>query len=82
MTLTATAAAPGPLPSADLPLWLVTMPTTGPAGARGEQTFAVRATSHSAALAQAATTAFAHPAFRHRRGAHIDTAAAHATLHR
>ncbi|MFJ5231225.1 hypothetical protein ACIQBJ_15175 [Kitasatospora sp. NPDC088391] len=81
MTITATEAVPRPLPSFDLPLWLVTMPTTGTTGARGEQTFAVRAVTHAAALAAAEATAFAHPALRHRRGAHIDPSAAYVTLH-
>ncbi|GLW69866.1 hypothetical protein Kpho02_21650 [Kitasatospora phosalacinea] len=74
--------APRPLSAAALPLWLVTMPTTSPTGARGEQTFAVRAPSYAEALGAAAATAHARPALRHRRGAHIDTAAARATLHR
>ncbi|QKW23513.1 hypothetical protein HUT16_34415 [Kitasatospora sp. NA04385] len=85
MTITATIPAPAPAPrhltAADLPLWLVTMPTTSPTGARGEQTFAVRALTYDEALGAAATTAYAHPALRHRRGARIDTAAARATLH-
>ncbi|MGW4804181.1 hypothetical protein [Kitasatospora sp. NPDC004272] len=89
MTLTATATATASVPapalrfllSLDLPLWLVTMPTTSPAGARGEQTFAVRALTRTEALTTAATTAYTDPALRHRHGAHIDTAAAYATLH-
>ncbi|MFB7947353.1 hypothetical protein ACFC6L_20830 [Kitasatospora phosalacinea] len=83
MTLTATVPTPAPLliPAADLPLWLVTMPTSSPTGTRGEQTFAVRALTYAEALTTAATTAHAHPALRHRRGARIDTAAARATLH-
>ncbi len=87
MTLTATAPAP-PVASArrlftavDLPLWLVTMPTTSRTGARGEQTFAVRALTYTDALDAATTTAYDHPALRHRRGAHIDPASAYATLH-
>ncbi|MFJ1755105.1 hypothetical protein [Kitasatospora sp. NPDC088134] len=81
MTITATEAVPHPPPGYDPPLWLVTMPTTDATGARGEQTFAVRAVTHAAALAAAESTAFAHPALRHRRGAHIDPSAAYATLH-
>ncbi|MEV4556362.1 hypothetical protein AB0K51_05105 [Kitasatospora sp. NPDC049285] len=74
--MTLAVAVPRPLPSPELPLWLVTMPTSGPDGGRGEQTFAVRAASHPAALAEAAATAQAHPALRHRRGAGIDLTAA------
>ncbi|MFJ5884637.1 hypothetical protein [Kitasatospora cineracea] len=83
MTLTASPAVPTPRfrPAASLPLWLVTMPTTGPTGTRGEQTFAIRALTCAEALTAAATTAHTHPALRHRRGAHIDTTDAHATLH-
>ncbi|GLW59062.1 hypothetical protein [Kitasatospora phosalacinea] len=87
MTLTATVPTPAPTPAprfllaTHLPLWLVTMPTSSPTGARGEQTFAVRALTHGEALTTAAATAHAHPALRHRRGARIDTTAARATLH-
>ncbi|MFK0191623.1 hypothetical protein [Kitasatospora sp. NPDC090308] len=59
------------------------MPTPGPTGACGKQTFAVRALTHVEALATAATTAHTHPTLRHRRGARTDTATAtaRAALH-
>ncbi|MGW4693928.1 hypothetical protein ACWEO1_16235 [Kitasatospora cineracea] len=83
MTLTASLTLPASRfrSAADLPLWLVTMPTTSPTGTRGEQTFAVRAPTCTEALTAATTTAHTHPALRHRRGARIDTTGARATLH-